>query len=100
MAFTDICLLAIILLLVIMLIGFMASGLARKPDIEALKTTLQKLRKSDRDRKLGGVCAGLGEHTPLPAWIWRAIFLGLIFFGGIGLVAYVILWVCMPSAKI
>ena len=33
------------------------------------------LRKSVRDVWLAGVCGGLGEHTPLPAWAWRAIFI-------------------------
>lgn len=99
MTFSDICLVIIIVQLVIMLGVFMASGFAGKPSAEGIKATLQNLRRSREDLKLGGVCAGLGKYTPLPAWIWRAAFLGLAFCGGVGVVAYGVLWVCMPAPK-
>ncbi|MDH7514199.1 MAG: PspC domain-containing protein [Clostridiales bacterium] len=60
---------------------------------------LRELTKSARDKKIAGVCGGFGESTPLPAWLWRVVFLTSLFFGGIGLIAYVILWICMPPAK-
>ena len=60
---------------------------------------LRELSKSARDKKIAGVCGGFGESTPLPSWLWRVVFLTSLFFGGIGLIAYVILWICMPSAK-
>jgi phage shock protein C len=60
--------------------------------------TVRNLRKSATDKKIAGVCGGLGEHTPMPAWLWRACFLILVFVWGIGLVAYIVLWICMPAA--
>jgi|PlaIllAssembly_1097288.scaffolds.fasta_scaffold22936_3 phage shock protein PspC (stress-responsive transcriptional regulator) len=60
---------------------------------------LRELSKSAHDKKIAGVCGGFGESTPLPSWLWRVVFLTSLFFGGIGLIAYVILWICMPSAK-
>jgi phage shock protein PspC (stress-responsive transcriptional regulator) len=60
---------------------------------------LRELRKSDHDRKIAGICGGFGEYTPVPSWLWRVAFVASIFAGGLGLVAYVILWVSMPSAK-
>jgi phage shock protein C len=60
--------------------------------------TVRSLKKSARDKKIAGVCGGFGEHTPMPAWLWRALFLILAFFWGIGLVAYIVLWICMPPA--
>jgi len=57
------------------------------------------LRKSAGDRMLGGVCGGLGENTPAPSWVWRVVFLVLLFGYGTGVVAYIILWICMPPAK-
>jgi phage shock protein PspC (stress-responsive transcriptional regulator) len=57
---------------------------------------LRNLRKSSSDKKIAGVCGGLGEHTPMPAWLWRAFFLALLFVWGGGLVLYIILWICMP----
>jgi phage shock protein PspC (stress-responsive transcriptional regulator) len=59
---------------------------------------LRNLKKSAADKKIAGVCGGLGEHTPMPSWLWRALFLSLIFLWGAGLVVYVALWICMPVA--
>jgi phage shock protein PspC (stress-responsive transcriptional regulator) len=58
---------------------------------------LQDLRRSTTDRQVEGVCGGLGEYTPVPAWLWRALFVGLIFAGGLGAVAYVVLWALVPK---
>lgn len=60
---------------------------------------LRNLRKSAKDKKIAGVCGGFGEHTPIPAWLWRAFFLILLFAWGSGLVAYIVLWICMPAAE-
>jgi phage shock protein C len=60
---------------------------------------IRNLKKSATDKKIAGVCGGLGEHTPMPAWLWRALFLTLAFLWGTGLVAYVVLWICMPGAE-
>jgi phage shock protein PspC (stress-responsive transcriptional regulator) len=61
--------------------------------------SVRNLKKSATDKKIAGVCGGFGEHTPVPAWIWRALFLVLVFVWGIGLVAYIVLWICMPAAE-
>ena len=60
---------------------------------------LREMRKSAQDRKIAGICGGFGEYTPLPSWLWRVLFLTSLLVGGIGLIAYIILWICMPSAK-
>jgi len=60
---------------------------------------LQRLRKSEKDYQIGSVCGGLGEHTPVPSWIWRMLFLVLFFCVGVGLIPYIILWICMPAGK-
>jgi phage shock protein PspC (stress-responsive transcriptional regulator) len=59
---------------------------------------VRNLQKSATDKKIAGVCGGFGEHTPMPAWLWRALFLALIFLWGTGLVAYIVFWICMPAA--
>ena len=58
----------------------------------------RNLRKSSKDCLVGGVCGGLGENSPIPAWIWRVFFLVLLLCFGTGLLAYIILWICMPAA--
>jgi len=58
---------------------------------------LRRLRKSDQDSWIGGVCGGLGEHTPIPSWVWRLMSLVALFCYGTGVVAYVLLWICLPE---
>lgn len=57
------------------------------------------LKKSATDRKLAGVCGGFGEYTPMPSWMWRVVFLISLFVGGLGLISYIILCICMPSPE-
>ncbi|OPL16079.1 MAG: hypothetical protein AVO39_06415 [delta proteobacterium MLS_D] len=57
---------------------------------------LQNLTKSEHDRWLGGVCGGLGEHSPVPSWVWRVLTVLLALAWGFGLVLYVLLWIFMP----
>src|SRR5436190_7944428 len=59
---------------------------------------VQNLTKSKKDVWIGGVCGGLGEHTPIPSWVWRALFAVMIFGYGVGLAAYMILWIFVPEA--
>ncbi|HWV14530.1 MAG TPA: PspC domain-containing protein [Cellvibrio sp.] len=58
------------------------------------------LKKSASDKKIAGVCGGFGEYTPLPSWMWRVVFLISLFLGGLGLISYIILWLCMPAADL
>jgi phage shock protein PspC (stress-responsive transcriptional regulator) len=83
---------------------FAASGRSmesNEPGAAVGRTTfldfLKRLRRSTSDSWVGGVCGGLGTYSPVPTWVWRATFLVLIFCLGTGVVAYVILWVCIPE---
>lgn len=58
---------------------------------------LRRLTKSKSEVWLGGVCGGLGEHTPLPSWVWRLVFLLLLCCYGTGVLMYVSLWICLPE---
>lgn len=50
-------------------------------------------------RQLGGVCAGFGAYFDIdPLWI-RLLFVAAFFFGGSGILLYIVLWVIMPEAK-
>jgi phage shock protein PspC (stress-responsive transcriptional regulator) len=60
---------------------------------------LRHLTLSKTDCCIGGVCGGLGEHTAIPAWMWRVVFLVLTFWVGTGLLAYIILWICVPNPR-
>lgn len=58
-----------------------------------------KLYRSADDQMLGGVCAGLAAHTGIETWIVRVVFIILGLINGIGIIAYIILWVVLPEAK-
>jgi phage shock protein C len=61
---------------------------------------LRSLSKAKDDRWIGGVCGGLGKHTPIPSWIWRVIFAAFIIISfGTGLLIYILLWVFMPKER-
>ena len=49
------------------------------------------LRRSSTDRWIGGVCGGIARATGVESWLWRLVFALLAVFGGVGLVAYVLL---------
>jgi len=55
----------------------------------------------DPDRRvIGGVCGGLGAYFNMDPVILRIIFVVLLFgTGGMGFLAYIILWIAVPKAK-
>jgi phage shock protein PspC (stress-responsive transcriptional regulator) len=59
---------------------------------------LHTLKRTPEDSIIAGICGGLSHVTPAPAWVWRALFLLSVFFGGMGAILYVILWIVMPAA--
>ncbi len=59
---------------------------------------VKRLMRSSRDKKIGGVCAGLADYFDLDPTIVRIVWLLAIFFGGTGLLVYIILWIALPLA--
>lgn len=59
-------------------------------------SALSRLQRSLTQRWIGGVCGGLGEHTGIPAWSWRILFVLATFLHGLGLLMYVLLWIFVP----
>jgi phage shock protein PspC (stress-responsive transcriptional regulator) len=57
---------------------------------------MKRLHRSGEERKIAGVCAGLGEYFDLDPVFFRLFFLFSILFGGLGAVAYVMLWILVP----
>ena len=63
---------------------------------EPSSSGLNRFRLSRTDQWIGGVCGGLGKLTGLESWIWRLLFAILFIIGGVGLLAYVLLWIFVP----
>src|SRR5918997_6275813 len=57
----------------------------------------KKLTRSGSDALIGGVASGLGRYFNLDPLLFRVGFVALSFAGGIGLVAYLLLLVFVPS---
>ena len=60
---------------------------------------MKKLYRLSGDRKIAGVCAGLGDHFDIDPVIIRLLFLFSVFFGGLGVLAYVIMWILVPPKE-
>ena len=56
----------------------------------------KRLYRSRTDSVIGGVCGGLAEYFNIDPLIVRVLTAVSIFFGGFGLIAYVILWLVAP----
>lgn len=52
----------------------------------------KKFSLSSTDKKLAGVCGGVAAYMNLDATLVRAAFILLTLFTGIGLIAYLVLW--------
>lgn len=58
----------------------------------------KQLVRSENDRWIGGVCAGLGVYLDIDPTIIRILFIILLVASGIGLPLYLVLWFFMPEA--
>ena len=57
----------------------------------------KRLMRSRHDRKIAGVCAGFAEYFDIDVTLLRVVWLVVFFFGGCGLLAYVVAWIVMPE---
>lgn len=54
----------------------------------------------DPDNKvIGGVCSGIAAYWGIEDPIWVRLVAGLLFFSGVGIVPYIIVWIIAPVAK-
>lgn len=58
---------------------------------------MKKLYRLTEDRKLAGICAGLGEYFDLDPVFFRLFFLASLLFGGLGALGYLLLWIMVPE---
>lgn len=57
----------------------------------------KKLYRSRTNRKIAGVCGGLGEYMNLDPTVVRLIWVLLFFFAGVGILAYLIAALIIPE---
>ncbi len=59
---------------------------------------MEKRLVKSTDKKLFGVCGGLGNYFDIDPTVIRIAFLVSFFFFGTGLLLYIILAIAMPEA--
>ena len=57
----------------------------------------KKLYRSRTDRKLVGVCGGLGKYFDIDSTIVRVVFVLLLFCGTVGFWMYIIMAIIVPE---
>lgn len=61
--------------------------------------TAKRLFRDTDNAMIAGVAAGLARYFGIDPVIVRLLFIVSIFFGGAGVLAYIILWLLVPEAK-
>ncbi len=56
----------------------------------------KKLYLSDTNRKIGGVCGGIGEYFNIDPTVIRLAWIIFALAGGAGIIGYLIAWAIIP----
>jgi phage shock protein C len=56
----------------------------------------RNLYLSNTNKKIGGVCGGIGEYFGIDPTLVRLLWFLAIFLDGVGLLAYFIAWIIIP----
>ncbi|MCX7637931.1 MAG: PspC domain-containing protein [Cyclobacteriaceae bacterium] len=59
----------------------------------------KKLFRDAEKKVVGGVAAGLAAYFNTDVVLFRVLFVVFTFFGGLGLIAYLVLWIVVPQAR-
>ncbi|MCK4302281.1 MAG: PspC domain-containing protein [candidate division Zixibacteria bacterium] len=59
---------------------------------------MKRLYRSIRNRKIAGVCGGLGEYFDIDPTLMRLLAVVLFLAGGGGGLAYIVAWIIVPEA--
>jgi phage shock protein C len=61
---------------------------------------MKHLYRSNKDRILGGICAGLGEHLDIDPNIIRLIWAAVTVLSiGMGILVYIFAWIIIPEQE-
>jgi len=61
------------------------------------QTTSKRLYRDENNKVLGGVCGGLANYFGIDPVIVRVVFAVVALAAGTGILAYLILWIAVPS---
>lgn len=57
----------------------------------------KRLYRSQKEKVLFGVCGGLAEYFDIDPVLVRVVFVVIALMGGVGVLAYLILWLVVPE---
>ena len=57
---------------------------------------MKKFYLSDKEKRIGGVCAGVAEYFNIDVTFVRLLFVIGAFFGGLAILVYIVLWIVAP----
>jgi len=59
---------------------------------------MKRLYRSKKERILGGVCSGLGEHLDVDPTVIRLIWVVVTVLSfGTGIIVYILAWIIIPE---
>lgn len=58
----------------------------------------KRLERDMANRKVAGVCAGLGNYLDVDVTLVRIAVLTMAIVGGFGVIGYLIAWIAMPKS--
>jgi phage shock protein C len=67
------------------------------PATPRLASTPHRLSRPMMDKKIAGVCAGFARYFQVDVTLMRILWIILALFTGVGFIAYVVAWICMPK---
>ena len=59
---------------------------------------MKRLYRSKENKKIAGICTGIGDYFDIDPIIIRLLFLVALFLGG-GLIVYILAWIIIPYKK-
>ena len=71
-------------------------GELQEPSKKGDEEPTKRLLRTSADKVIGGVCGGVAKFTRIDPTLLRIITLLLIFFGGLSLWIYIVLWIIIP----
>lgn len=64
--------------------------------MRTLERPHKKLWRSRRNRRIAGVCGGLGDYFNVDPLVIRIIFVLFLLLGGSAMLVYLLLWILVP----
>jgi phage shock protein PspC (stress-responsive transcriptional regulator) len=74
-------------------------GETHQQSTEEKKAASKRLYRDPENQVIAGVASGIANYFQIDPIIVRLLFVASLFFGGAGILIYIVLWIVMPEAK-